>query len=49
MRQLSAAAQAGSLTGPEQIEADAFEQLGCLLDILHSQARRALKKRKVVS
>jgi hypothetical protein len=46
MRQLSAKARAGTLTIPEQLQIDTFEQLGCLLDILHSKARRALKKRR---
>ena len=46
MRQLSTKARAGSLTPPEQLQIDTFEQLGCLLDILHSKARRVLNKRR---
>ena len=46
MKELSAKARAGTLTSPEQLQIDTFEQLGCLLDILHSKARRALKKRR---
>ena len=49
MRELSAKARAGSLTSQEQQEADIYERLGCLLDILHSKARRALAKRKTAS
>ena len=49
MRQLSAKARAGQLSPQEQIEIDAYERLGCLLDILHSQARRALKRRRTAS
>lgn len=49
MRQLSEAARAGTLMSAEQSEIDAYEQLGCLLDVLHSQARRVLKKRRVAS
>ena len=49
MRELSAKARAGSLTPQEQQEIDAYERLGCLLDILHSRARRALAKRKTAS
>jgi hypothetical protein len=46
MGQLSAKARAGALTPQDQREMDTFEQLGCLLDILHSKARRVLKKRR---
>jgi hypothetical protein len=49
MRQLAAKARAGTLTPQEQVAIDTFERLGCLLDILHSQARRALKRRKTAS
>jgi hypothetical protein len=49
MRQLSAKARAGTLSPQERIEIDTYERLGCLLDILHSQARRALKRRKTAS
>ncbi len=46
MSALSAKARAGRLTSREQLQMDTFEQLGCLLDILHSKARRALKKHR---
>ncbi|HEV2947457.1 MAG TPA: hypothetical protein VGX70_08780 [Gemmataceae bacterium] len=46
MKQLATKARAGSLTPPEQLQIDTFEQLGCLLDILHSKARRVLNKRR---
>jgi hypothetical protein len=45
MGELAAKARAGSLTPDEQTELDTFERLGCLLDIVHSKARRALKKK----
>lgn len=45
MHELSAKARAGTLTPQEQLQMDTYERLGCVLDILHSQARRALKKR----
>jgi hypothetical protein len=46
MRQLSAKARAGTLTAQEEQEIDAFERVACLLDIIHSKARRALKGRR---
>jgi len=46
MHELSAKARAGTLTPQEEIETDTYERLACLLDILHSRARRALKKRR---
>jgi hypothetical protein len=49
MEVLSAKARAGSLSAQEQTDLDNYEQLGCLLDILHSQARRALKPRRTAS
>ena len=49
MHVLSAKARAGTLNGREDQEIDAYEQLGCVLDILHSQARRALNKRRTAS
>ena len=49
MHQLSAKARAGTLTPEEEQETEAYERLGCLLDILHSKARQALKKRKTAS
>jgi hypothetical protein len=45
MDQLSTKARAGTLTAQEQTELDTFERLGCLLDIVHSKARQALKKK----
>ncbi len=44
MAELSAKAGAGTLTASEQADLDTFERLGCVLDIIHSQARQALKK-----
>jgi hypothetical protein len=43
MKRLSAKARAGALSPQEQVDIDTFERLGCVLDILHSHARRALK------
>ena len=45
MHELSAKARAGSLSDSEEEEIDTFERLGCLLDILHSRARRVLDRR----
>lgn len=45
MAKLSTKARGGMLAKAEQTELDTFERLGCLLDIIHSQARRALKKK----
>jgi len=42
MRELAAKARAGSLSPQEQTAIDAYEQLGSVLDILHSKARRRL-------
>lgn len=49
VKELSAKARSGTLDEIEEREAQAFEQLGCLLDILHSQARSALKPRRRAS
>ena len=49
MAELAAKARAGRLTASETRQSDAYERLGCLLDILHSQARRALKRRRKAS
>jgi hypothetical protein len=46
MRQLAAKARAGALNANEEREIDAYERLACLLDILHSKARQALKNKK---
>jgi hypothetical protein len=45
MDELSAKARTGSLSRREQSELDTFERLGCVLDIVHSHARRALKRK----
>ena len=45
MNELSTKARAGTLTPKEQIKLDTFERLGCLLDVIHSKARQALKKK----
>jgi hypothetical protein len=47
MRDLVAKSRTGELTPDDQLEADTYEQLGCLLDIIHSKARQALGKRRV--
>lgn len=46
MSELAAKARAGTLTPDEELQSEAYEQFGCLLDILHSQARRVLKRGK---
>jgi hypothetical protein len=46
---LAAKARAGSLTADEERQTDAYERFGCVLDVLHSQARRALKRRRKAS
>jgi hypothetical protein len=46
MKRLSAKARAGALSPQEQVDIDTFDRLGCVLDILHSYARRALKKHR---
>ena len=45
MNDLAAKARAGTLSPEEQIDIDTFERLGSLLDIVHSKARQALKKK----
>ena len=45
MEELSAKAPAGTLSPQEQAELDTFERLGCVLDIVHSRARQALRKK----
>jgi hypothetical protein len=45
MDDLSQKDRAGTLTPTEQADLDTFERLGCLLDIVHSKARRVLKKK----
>jgi hypothetical protein len=49
MNELSKKARLGSLTAEEETEANAYEQLGSLLDILHSRARGVLKRRRTAS
>jgi hypothetical protein len=44
MRELSAKARDGRLSQAEQEEIDDYERVGHLLGLLHSKARRALKK-----
>jgi hypothetical protein len=44
MHHLAAKARSGTLTTKEEAELDAYERLGCFLDILHSKARHALKR-----
>jgi hypothetical protein len=39
----------GNLNSHEKFEIDAFERFSCVLDIVHSRARRALKKRRSAS
>jgi len=45
MNELSTKARADTLTPEEQSQLDTFERLGSFLDIVHSSARRALKKK----
>lgn len=49
MRNLLAKAKTASLDEDERHEIETYERLGCLLDILHSKARRSLKKHKTAS
>jgi hypothetical protein len=49
MRELLAKSRSATLTTEEESEAEAYERLGCLLDILHSKARRVLKRRRTAS
>lgn len=49
MEELAAKARTGKLTPVEDQETETYEQLGCLLDILHSQARRALDRKRRAS
>lgn len=43
MRELSAKARAGTLSAEEGVEADKYELIGHLLNIMQSKARRSLK------
>jgi hypothetical protein len=49
MHELAAKARAGILSADEEAEATAYEQLGSLLGILHSQARLTLKHQRAAS
>ena len=44
--ELAAKARASTLTRDEQTQLDLFERLGCVLDIIHSQARQTLRKKQ---
>ena len=44
MHELSAKAQNGTLTSAEQSEMASYEVVGHLIDMLHSKARRSLKR-----
>ena len=46
MQALAAQARNGELSEADELEIDAFERMGCLLDILHSKSRRVLLRRK---
>ena len=46
MQTLAAKARRGELAESETVEIDAFERVGCVLDILHSKARRVLGARR---
>ncbi len=45
MHALAAKARAGALTDDELAEVEAYSRIGSLLGIVHSRARRALKRR----
>jgi hypothetical protein len=44
MHELSLKAKQGTLTAEERAEIDAYGRVGCLLDLMHSLARRSLKR-----
>jgi hypothetical protein len=44
MHELSVKARAGALRANEADELTRFEELGCLLDIVHSLARRSIHR-----
>ena len=44
MKVLSAKARAGTLSETEQAEIESYERVGHLLDLLHSKARRSLRR-----
>jgi hypothetical protein len=45
MRELSQKARDGTLSRQEKVEIDSYEVVGHLLGLLHSKARRSLKRR----
>ena len=45
MTDLAAKARHGTLSAKDEQLAVTYERLGCLLDILHSKARQALRRR----
>jgi len=45
MHELSSKAKEGTLTAEERAEIDAYGRIGCLLDLMHSLARRSIKQR----
>ncbi len=45
MRELSQKARNGTLSRQEKVEIDSYEVVGHLLGLLHSKARRSLKRR----
>jgi hypothetical protein len=49
MNELAQKARAGTLTAEEQADLENYERIGCLLDMLHSQARRRLKPQRTAS
>jgi hypothetical protein len=48
MHHLAVGNQDGTLTPQEQDEMDNYRRVGFLLDLIHSKARRALKKHRAV-
>jgi hypothetical protein len=48
MHQLAVKNQDGALTPQERDEMDNYRRVGFLLDLIHSKARRALKKHRAV-
>jgi hypothetical protein len=47
MHELSGKAKEGRLTAEERAEIDAYGRVGCLLDLMHSLARRSLNAKGV--
>jgi hypothetical protein len=46
MHELSLKAKEGALAAEERAEIDAYGRVGCLLDLMHSLARRSLKRQR---